>query len=143
MDWTNSSQEKAIDSLDGLLTQQAEIDKENMSILQAQSNELAEQLAVSEAIHYERKNNKTKSRAYISRRDVRVLNAANSNQRPEAISPRLTPAEKRADSTIGEQELIDDGIKCRQKNNRCASKRNALIDLVISFQEKNNNVVCK
>lgn len=143
MDCTNSYKDKALDTIDGLIEQQTEIDKENFNILQEQSSRLVEQNAVSEAINYERKQNKTQSRFYITRGDVRLLNAANSNQRPEVIRPRFTHAEKRADSTIGEQALIDDGIKYRKKYNECATKRNALIDLVKIFQEKSNEFVCK
>jgi len=142
MDCTNSYKDKALDTIDGLMEQQAEIDKENFAILQEQSKRLVEQNAVSEAINYERKKNKKQSRFYLSRGDVRVLNAANSNQKPEAIRPRLTDAEKRADSTIGEQDFIDDGIKYRKKYNDCAVKRNGLIDLVRKFQEKSNELVC-
>ena len=143
MDCTYLYGQKAVDSLGGLLQQQTAIDRENQTILLRQNEKKRQQDAVSEAIKHARKNSNKIAFTHITRGDVRLLNASRSNQRPEAIHPRLSAAEKRAASTVTEQTLITADIECAKSYNECATKRNTLIDIVNVYMEKTNEIVCK
>lgn len=140
-DCTNSYNQAAVDTLDGLLSSQQAIADENIKIMDGLGAFQIELAINSEAINSEL--SKEPGNYYILRRDVRLLNAARTNQHPEAISPRLTAAEKLKASTVTEQGVIRAGVECGEKYNECASKRNALIDIVRNFMEEQNKNICR
>jgi len=142
-DCTNSFNKKALDGMSGIFEQQAQIEQENLIILDELITKDAHQTMVHEAIKSEREKTKNNPAIHITRGDVRLLNASRSNKRPDTISPALTVSERGAASTVTEQTLITADIECAEKYNTCNKNRNALIDIVNNYKKKTNDIICK
>ena len=127
----------------GIFEQQAQIEQENLIILDELITKDTHQKRVHEAIRREREKTKNNAAINITRGDVRLLNASRSNKGPDTISPALTASERGSASTITEQTLITADIECAKKYNTCNKKRNSLIDIVNNYKKKTNAVICK
>lgn len=121
-----------IDGLSNAFDQQAAIDEENAHIVNDMVTKAAQRAAVNEAIKRERKHARQKARSgcYVSRGDIRLLNAQRENKVPDVISNGPGTGgtgEFSQSSSISQQALIDGCLECDRKFNELRDKCQAVV----------------